>query len=153
MDAGQADSLNSLTPADSQRRAVLDLLADPGVLRERPPRPIAGVNLAACTALGYARDELLGMPLGRFCRPRTWPAWSESLPPPREGNRPCCFASNNVATTAPPCRANGTYRDLPSHGASRGSLSPGMLATAVRAEASAEASAASADLDAGAAIR
>ena len=97
MASGRRDTLNAPTlsaaegkSASYQRRAVLDLLADPVFCVAAADQKIVEVNLAACAALGYARQELLGLPLAKICRAedltnlaREFAAAPVAQPPPR----------------------------------------------------------------------
>ena len=57
--------------ASFQRRAVLDLLADPVFCVDAGDQKIVDVDLAAGAALGYLRQELLGLPLAKIVARRT----------------------------------------------------------------------------------
>ncbi len=149
MDAGQADSLNSLTPADSQRRAVLDLLADPVFCVDARDQAIAGVNLAACAALGYARDELLGMPLGQICPAEDLAGLERKLAATAGGQSTVLLRVQQRRNDGATVPSEWHVSRLAEPRGESWIIVARDLSTAVRAEASAEASAASADLDAG----
>ena len=75
MDANRPDPLIPDTgrPADLTGEIPtpggVDLLADAVFCVDARDKAIAEVNQAACAALGYTREELLGMSLGRICSP------------------------------------------------------------------------------------